>query len=390
MGGAPSELEGGYRLSAVIMSHPTRARLVERLQRSCPTLDFQVVMDDSAQPSPDGALATALRAWSSVVDDATHHLVLQDDVIPCLDFAVRLSRAIGSDPDRVFSLFSEWGSKTAQMIRIAALGGYGWATVADAFLPAPAVLMPAESAVEFARFLALRLAEGEKRDAFLLLHYLRDHGRQPQVCVPNLVQHDDPLQASLLPNGKVRGPRRTACYPGSAALPDPWPPQIRQLPQYLPYHSPHDLVANVCFSPDADQGWQTVPAFAWLAERGWSLTDLDELFRESIRIAGLQLDDEPLGYDSLKESVISAFVTGWVLDEGQDLRAFDPDHLSAIQLSALGTMAAGPFRRVLSVRQLNHLETAMRPLLTNAILRGMEARDAAGGPAHGRAPQCAA
>jgi len=377
MTGARSELEGSYQLSVVIMSHPSRVHMAERLVDACAKLDVQVIMDRSAQVSPDGALATALRAWQSVADGATHHLVLQDDVIPSPDFAGRLSRAIDADPDRVFALFSEWGSKTAQTVRLAALGGYGWASVADAFLPAPAVLMPATTAKDFAGYLADRVAKGEKRDAFLLFHYLRAQGRQPQVCVPNLVQHDVPLHISLLPNGKVRGPRRTACYPGSAALPDRWPREIYQLPEHLPYHSPHDLVAGVCSTPDAENTWKIVPAFVWLAERSWSLTDIDELFRELVRRRGIQLEDEPLGFDSLKECVVAAFVTGWVLAESSqgDWRPFDPDGLPEIQRIALATMAAGPFRRVLSVRQLDHLESTLPPLLADAIIRGAQARN---------------
>ncbi|WP_433616651.1 hypothetical protein ACQP2P_15395 [Dactylosporangium sp. CA-139114] len=329
--------------------------------------------DADAMPSPDAALRTALRAWQSVADGATHHLVLQDDVVLSPAFDDKLARAVATDPSRTFSLFSEWGSKTAQTIRMASFSGCGWAPVADPWLPAPAVLMPAARAAEFGTFLAASMARGERRDAFLLLHFLQSLGEPALVCVPNLVQHDDPLQPSLLPNGKVRGPRRTACFSSDPAPMTRWAERVLQLPDHLPYHSPHDLVASVCFDRDPSYAWRTEPVFAWLAHRGWSLERLDTAFRLLARQHRLVVDELPIGHDSLKESVLGAFATGWILADLGGPHSTAPDVRSASAVASLQTMAAGPFRRVLSDRHLRSLSERMLPLLADAIAAGRNA-----------------
>ncbi|WP_305783553.1 hypothetical protein [Symbioplanes lichenis] len=363
-----------YRLSAVVMTHPSRRPLLDRLRQSCPSIHFEAVEDADAAPSPDGALATALRAWRSVDPGATHHLVLQDDVVLSPAFDEKLARAIDADPARSFSLFSEWGSKTAQTIRLAAFSGCGWAPVADPWLPAPAVLMPAGRAREFGDFLAARIAQGERRDAFLLLHFLESVGEQAMVCVPNLVQHDDPPQPSLLPNGKVRGPRRTACFSNDPEPPPRWAEGVLRLPDNLPYHSPHDLVASICFDRDAAYGWRTEPVFAWFGRHGWSLDRLDAMFRQLVRDSGIEVSDQPVGYDSLKESVLGALATGWTVADAGNGRAGYPDVTSAVSLAALQTMAAGPFRRVLSNRLLLSLPRRVAPLLAAAVTAGAAGR----------------
>lgn len=362
---------GDHLVSVVVMTHGSRAGLLGELVAAEPRLRLTIVRDDSPESSPDHALRTALRAWHSVAAGATHHLVLQDDVVPCPRFVERLGSAIDCDPARPFALFSEWGSKTAQVIRLAALSGCGWAEVADSFLSAPAVLMPAGMAREFAEFLARRMSDGEKRDAFLLHHYLRSVGWDPVVCVPNLVEHDHPLRPSLLPNGKVRGPRRTACFAGSTPLATTWPVGVRNLPPYLPYHSPHDLIASVLTDRDGDGTWRTEPAFAWFGGRGLSLDDLTCLADDSMRRVGLTGDSLPLGMDAVRESWLGAFATGWLLAESGSLGdPSRPVNQGPVQSTALRTMAAAAYRRVLSPQLLDRIQVELAPLVTEALTTG--------------------
>jgi hypothetical protein len=361
-----------YVLSAVVMTHPLREGMARRIVDAAPDIEFRLIVDDCHDISPDGAVRTALRAWQQVEPGATHHLVLQDDVTLRAAFSMALRAAIGTDPDRPFSLFSEWGSKTAQVIRMAAFLGSGFAAVADPWMPAPAVLLPAELARAFAGYLAANIGRGEKRDAFLLYRFLRAEGYPVMVCVPNLVQHDDPLHTSLLPNGKARGPRRTACYIDEPGTAECWSAWAYDRPAILPYHSPHDLVASVCTAPDEDNIWTSEPAFVWLGERGWSLGDLDGGFRAALHRCVLPEDGQPLGHDALKESWIAAFTTGWVL--AADCQAHvDPRNLSDIQRAALGTMAAGPYRRVLSDAGLRYVQGVLVGYLADGVAAGLSA-----------------
>ncbi|MGI8665112.1 MAG: hypothetical protein ACR2N4_03650 [Jatrophihabitans sp.] len=359
---------GDYRLSTAVISHASRAQLVSRLRGHEPGLRCQVLIDGSGQPSPGSALGNVLQAWRSVASGATHHLVLQDDVTLCQGFLAGLAAAIDCAPSRGFSLFSEWGSKTAQVIRIGALTGAGWAEVADPWLPAPAVLMPARQAGEFAEFLEQRIDAGERRDAFLLLAHLQSIGQPALVSVPNLVQHDDPPQPSLLPNGKVRGPRRTACYLGDLSAAPEWSSRIQRLPGTLIYHSPHDLVASALSQPDPGYQWQAEPVFSWLGRRGFGLDRIAEEFAAARQRTGAPSHAGPLGHDTLIESWLGAFGTGAsIADERLPLGP----RSAPVRAAALATMAAGPYRRVLADQQLSWLSENLPPLLEDALERAI-------------------
>jgi hypothetical protein len=377
---------GPFAVSAAVITHPSRGRLVERLRRREPRLRFTLHSGPSPECSMENALASVLSAWRAVPPGATHHLVLQDDVLPADRFLDHLANAIACAPERAFSMFSEWGSKTAQTIRLAALSGHGWAAVADPWLPAPAVVMPADMARGFAEYLQVRLREGEKRDAFLLLSYLASLGSEPVVSVPNLVEHDLPLVESLLPNGKVRGPRRAACPAGRP--PGPWPPGVTRLPPCLPYHSPHDLGAVILSEWDGHYGWQTTPAFSWLAERGWSLPDIDGGFRQTVARTGIDMDAAPLGADAIRESWLAAFTLGWI--SGDAFRGAGwtcAADLRETPAAALRSLAAGAFRRVLAPRLLDSWSDRAVPMLADAVLCGHAegARSGAPGPPDGSA-----
>lgn len=366
---------GPMALSVAVVTHPCRATLVERIRQCEPRLEMTLHSGRSPDPSPDDALANVLSAWHAVHPAATHHLVLQDDVLPCDHFLDHLADATACAPGRAFAMFAEWGSKTAQVIRLAALNGNGWAAIADPWLPAPAVLMPAGMARGFAAYLHESVRGPEKRDAFLMLSYLKSLDMEAVVSVPNLVEHDLPLMDSLLPNGKVRGPRRTAC--AAARSPGPWPSGITRLPRILPYHSPHDLGAAMLSDWDGCYGWTTVPAFAWLAERGWSLGDIDAGFRAAVARNGLDMERAPLGTDAVRESWIAAFTLGWVAGDAPGPASAGggahPSGTDDMASAALRTLAAGPFRRVLAPALLDRWSDLASAMLADAVRCGRAA-----------------
>lgn len=116
------------------MTHPARYELANHLRELHPELNAVVVTD-----STQSTLASAQAAWRAAAADATHHLVLQDDVSLCGGFLDAVHDAIAMRPGDALALFTEWGSRTAHLGRIAALRGAGWAEVADEYVPTVAL-----------------------------------------------------------------------------------------------------------------------------------------------------------------------------------------------------------------------------------------------------------
>lgn len=80
-------------LSAQIMAHPSREAMVDTLLAS---LDRPVgVTWDRVNDRHD----TGVRALEAHDPDATHHLVLQDDTLPCRDLLAGIEKALGHVPE---------------------------------------------------------------------------------------------------------------------------------------------------------------------------------------------------------------------------------------------------------------------------------------------------
>lgn len=80
------------KLSAAIMAHPKRAAMVDELLG---WLDRPVpVVWDEIQDRHD----TGLRALQAFDPDASHHLVIQDDVVPCRDLLAGVERLLDRVP----------------------------------------------------------------------------------------------------------------------------------------------------------------------------------------------------------------------------------------------------------------------------------------------------
>lgn len=82
-----------------VMAHPSRKHLVDRLLE---TLDgpAEVVWDRR-----NDEWDTGNRSWEEHDPATTHHLVLQDDALPCRDLLAGLGKAVAVYPDQVMSLY---------------------------------------------------------------------------------------------------------------------------------------------------------------------------------------------------------------------------------------------------------------------------------------------
>lgn len=87
------------RLSAAIMAHPKRADMVGELRE---LLDRDVpVVWDRINDRHD----TGIRAMQAYDRDATHHLVIQDDVVPCRDLLAGVEQSLQFVPDDMPACF---------------------------------------------------------------------------------------------------------------------------------------------------------------------------------------------------------------------------------------------------------------------------------------------
>ena len=179
-------------LSVVVMAHPKRREWAEALAAR---LDPCPIIYD---PEPDGepsSWRTARLAWAAhrEMPDATHHMVVQDDAIPCYRFLHGAHAAIAARPDRCLSFYGNRKEIGAALER-----GESWARVRD-FLNAQAVVLP----VGWIRqYVAYGDAMGEGDDDWRLQHYLKAMGEYALLSAPSLVQHGSP-DSGLLGHGKM-------------------------------------------------------------------------------------------------------------------------------------------------------------------------------------------
>ena len=92
----------GTRLSVSVMAHPSRSHWVHELRERVGIEYANVAWDRGL-----GIWDTCSRAWEMHDPAATHHLVLQDDALPCRDLLAGLEAAITSQApfETVASLF---------------------------------------------------------------------------------------------------------------------------------------------------------------------------------------------------------------------------------------------------------------------------------------------
>ncbi|MFF2658865.1 NAD-dependent epimerase/dehydratase family protein [Kitasatospora sp. NPDC058032] len=201
-----------HQLSAVVMTHPKRRRAAEQMALTAPPGALRVVMDPDPTGTPS-VLRTALAAWDSIEDGATHQLVVQDDMLLSESFFERVDLAIEAMPDAALALFALWDSRNGAAVRFGAMAGARWVGAVNEYFPCVAIVLPRAVAEGFVHYGRARL--GGWPDDILMHRYLTDLGVPRYVSVPNLAEHQD--QGSISGNA-FRGPRRSVCF-----LPDDRP-----------------------------------------------------------------------------------------------------------------------------------------------------------------------
>lgn len=179
------------RISIAVMHHPKRAGSVGHLLQSCLPLRARVITDPDPYgvPSP---LRTAKRAWAAIDEEATHHVVIQDDVRPAPCFATSLVELLPLRPDDAIALYVNWNSpENSYLVRRAAACGVPFAPLSlEEYTPTLGLALP----VNIARRLAVHLAglsDDLRDDDDVISVFLRENGVHLAATVPNLLDHGD-------------------------------------------------------------------------------------------------------------------------------------------------------------------------------------------------------
>lgn len=195
-------------ISAAVMAHPRRQTEAARLAHALSRWQARVAHD----PCPDGpptTLRTAWAAWGAIRSDATHHLVLQDDVELCQDFVERVESAVLEHPDTPLAFYANWDSWNGAATRAAALSNERWVpAVPGEWIPTLALLLPRRDVTALLSATHPDRAKPEPDDV-VLARELGARGRQVLISVPHLVEHTG--HPSLIGNDTY-GPRHSACF----------------------------------------------------------------------------------------------------------------------------------------------------------------------------------
>lgn len=250
------------RLSFAVMTHARRAHLAQALAMALPG-PMQVVTD----PDPDGwpsPLRTATAAWSWCAPDATHHLVLQDDVLLTDSFAELAMRAAARYPHHLVGLYANATSWNGAAARVALLAGFGWITpLATEYFPTLATIMPCPVAHEFASYAATRTGLAVNDDE-TLASFAAKSGIRTVLRVPSLVEHG--TEPSLTGHA-YQGPRHSVAFSGTAQPPGSLP----HLPGHIALPALIQRRALLHLPGPDGAGWHSLtrPAHLALIRRAW-------------------------------------------------------------------------------------------------------------------------
>lgn len=349
-------------ISVAVMTHPNRRRLAGELEARLPGLPVRRAEDPDPW-APAATARTATLAWSRTAQDASHHLVLQDDSAVCDGFAELLRRVVETRPDAAICLHADWSGTAGALGRLAVLAGRSWSPVLDE-LPVQALVLPRALAAGLSEHLRSEVSRWEPYDVAALAH-LRSVGAEVVVAWPNLVDRVD--TPSLLPNA-FEATRRSCCFPPD--VDHTWSSTTAGIPVALPMLTWQHGVAR--FVPTG--AGRALPAGRAVSDlltaRGYPMaTAAGEL--------GAVLDRLP-GASSLRASVGLGFLLElWLTGVAIGLIAGDVVPPAGTVRQALATVAPGGLWRYVTADALHELTDDLASLIAGGIQAGTARHDPA-------------
>ena len=168
------------KLSVAIMAVPSRSDEVNRIVKK---LGVRVpVFYDTDKKGP---WFNAQRAWGSVRSGASHHLVLQDDIVLCGNFMNTVEHLCSLRPNDILNLFSmRKDSFEAQA------AGTSWIRT-DYGVWGQAIVMPVPFIPKMLRWSRTNLKEEFPYDDSRITMWMESIKRSAYVPSPNIVDHID-------------------------------------------------------------------------------------------------------------------------------------------------------------------------------------------------------
>jgi hypothetical protein len=197
---------GRFELSGSVLTHPARGNAASRVLAQAPPGALAVVTD----PLPSGpptALRTALAAWETIPPSATHHMIVQDDMLLSATLFERAQLAIEAMPQAALALFSLWDSRNGAAVRLGALSGARWVASVNEYTPCAALILPRAVAAGYVDY--VRSHSWTWPEDIMMSRYLRAENIPCFIAVPNLAEHSD---GPSIAGNSFRGPRRSACF----------------------------------------------------------------------------------------------------------------------------------------------------------------------------------
>ncbi|MFJ7205758.1 NAD-dependent epimerase/dehydratase family protein [Streptomyces sp. NPDC098789] len=345
------------KLSGAVMTHPRRLEEARLLAAADPHRRIEVVVD----PEPEGrptALRVAPLSWDCVAPDATHHLVLQDDVELADGFFAYVEQVAAAAGDEAVAFYAGWETRNGGVARLAALTGAPWAYALQEHVPCYALLLPADVARGYARF----QAEDEPGWPYdvVVQRYLNARGVPVRFCTPSLVQHMD--MPSLAGNA-YHGFRQATLFADRAGEP-----------------TTHDSVR-----------FDVVPFYQYGLARcavrtgaGWEYVETERhLRRTGLLDACLAALASAAPHDLPEQVRRAVWVTGFAIGA---VTADAPEADPRVAAAAMATLGPGGLCEDYGVDDLLALSHPVRDLALAALDEGRKARRP-DGPAVGSAPR---
>jgi len=164
------------------------------------TVGWKVIRDESR----DGVWPTARRAWiDGLRHNATHHLVIQDDIAVCRDFLASVNKTLELHPTSPISYFD-----LSRTITDALDKGSHWATRRSLSM-AQAVVLPTDMIMPALTWIGEFVKPTAEGDDERFSAYFLSHNVEVWYTAPSLVDHVDNGHSLLkhpdtLPTGKRR------------------------------------------------------------------------------------------------------------------------------------------------------------------------------------------
>jgi hypothetical protein len=165
-------------------------------------------------PDPDSRLVSPFRCYmeclARIPDDATHHLIVQDDALPCSNFRTRAEARISEHPDVLMPLFVAKAGENGRVYHKAAdRGEKGVWLPPTTWCPTVALCWPVEQARAYREFAVAKWGPRQQGDDSPVGIWRARTKARAWAPIPSLVEHPD-VEPSLFRKGKAHAGRNKA------------------------------------------------------------------------------------------------------------------------------------------------------------------------------------